>query len=263
MQVLFLAGTSDFQSDERPLLNDSNFVGGKKIIRNYKFRINTCMPTSIQLTCQICNVSFQRSSNDLASAKLKNTKHVYCSKQCKNISERTQIDIICKHCNNHFQKRPSQIARTRNSFCSKSCAATYNNTHKTYGTRRSKLEVFLESQIRATYPDLKLLCNDKTAINSELDFYFPDLQLAIELNGILHFEPIYGNGKLDQIQSNDNKKSFLCSQNQINLAVIDTSMHKHCNQAVKEKFWNIVAFLIQTNLAEGVEFESTCPFRVP
>lgn len=98
---------------------------------------------------------------------------------------------------------------------------------------------------------MKLLCNDKTAINSELDFYFPDLNLAIELNGILHFEPIYGHNKLDQIQSNDNKKAFLCNQNQINLAVLDTSMHKNCSQAVRTKFWSIVRSLLDSNMAEG------------
>ena len=67
------------------------------------------------------------------------------------------------------------------------------------------MEVYLEEQIRKNYSSLELLCNDKTTINSELDFYFPGLKLAIELNGILHFEPIYGDKKLDQIQNNDHK----------------------------------------------------------
>lgn len=147
---------------------------------------------------------------------------------------------ICANCSTalNFYKRTYK-------FCSSSCAATFNNTHKTTGTRRSKLETFLEEQIRNTYPNLELLCNDKTAINSELDFYFPELNLAIELNGILHFEPIYGSKKLEQIQSNDTKKYFLCSQKQINLAIIDSSTCKYLNQSSKDKYWKLIENIIQ------------------
>ena len=44
---------------------------------------------------------------------------------------------------------------------------------------------------------------DKSVINSELDFYFPNLKLAIEINGPLHYKPIYGKDKLIQIQNNN------------------------------------------------------------
>lgn len=35
--------------------------------------------------------------------------------------------ISCKKCNCNFNKLPSQIKRTKNNFCSKSCAASFNN----------------------------------------------------------------------------------------------------------------------------------------
>jgi hypothetical protein len=136
-------------------------------------------------------------------------------------------------------------------FCSSSCAATYNNINKKHGSRRSKLEIFLEEQIRSYYPNLQLLCNDKETINSELDFYFPELKLAIELNGILHFEPIYGHKKLEQIQNNDSKKYFLCCQKQINLAIIDSSTCKYLNQSAKSKYWSIINSVIQKQLNIG------------
>ena len=88
-------------------------------------------------------------------------------------------------------RKEARGSKSGHLFCNHSCAATYNITHKTVGTRRSKLEVWLESQLRELYPNLTLLPNDKTAINSELDFYFPELKLAFELNGIFHYEPIY------------------------------------------------------------------------
>ena len=96
-------------------------------------------------------------------------------------------------------------------FCSSSCAAKYNNAHKTYGTRRSKLEAYLESQLRSEFPQLELICNGKNAIGSELDFYFPQLRLAIELNGILHYEPIYGADRLERTQANDQQKGISCN----------------------------------------------------
>jgi hypothetical protein len=36
--------------------------------------------------------------------------------------------IECKQCNKRFDKQPSQIKEGSNNFCSRSCAATYNNS---------------------------------------------------------------------------------------------------------------------------------------
>jgi hypothetical protein len=54
-------------------------------------------------------------------------------------------------------------------FCTHSCAAKYNNAHKTTGTRRSKIEIWIEAQLTSLYPTLDIRCNEKTAINSELE----------------------------------------------------------------------------------------------
>lgn len=44
--------------------------------------------------------------------------------------------VDCKNCNCSFNKRLSQINRTNNNFCSKSCAAIYNN--KKFPKRKAK-----------------------------------------------------------------------------------------------------------------------------
>jgi hypothetical protein len=209
------------------------------------------MPNYIKLQCGACSKYFLRTTRDVASTNLKQQLVNYCSKECFYKTIRTKIQVNCLQCNNVVYKTPSALLKFPKSFCNHSCSAIYHNTHKITGTRRSKLEIFLETKLRETYPNLKLLCNDKSAINSELDFYFPDLHLAIELNGILHFEPIYGNYKLAQIQTNDDKKFFLCIQNQINLAIIDSSSCKYLNKTSKEKYWNIVKELLDSNMAEG------------
>lgn len=46
------------------------------------------------------------------------------------------MEIECKTCSKKFNKVPSQIKRTKNHFCSSSCAATYNN--KKYPKRKKQ-----------------------------------------------------------------------------------------------------------------------------
>ena len=77
---------------------------------------------------------------------------------------------------------------------------------------------------------LDISYNKKDIIESELDIYIPSLKLAIELNGIVHYEPIYGSDKLTKIQNNDKQKSIRCYEAGIEFATIDTSKcsyHKH------------------------------------
>jgi len=103
--------------------------------------------------------------------------------------------VICLQCGTEFKKCVGEIKKTKNHFCCSSHAATYNNTHRKTGYRRSKLEVWAEGRLKELYPQLTIICNEKAAINSELDIFLPDLQLAFELNGIFHYEPIHGDKK--------------------------------------------------------------------
>ncbi len=212
------------------------------------FQLNTTMQYHT-LKCAYCHQKFQRSSRAVASSRTKKTINTFCSDNCAANFQVTSVEVSCKQCTKKFKKRLCQLRE--NNFCSLSCNATYRNLHKTVGNRRSLLEVYLEAQIRLKFPHLTLLCNDKTTIDSELDFFFPELQLAIELNGILHFEPIYGAKKLGQIQSNDDKKAFLCGQKQIDLAIIDSSSCKYLNQAAKEKYWILVEEVIRKSGGES------------
>ena len=190
--------------------------------------------------CQQCNIEFYKSETEQ-----RKTKRNFCSKDCFNKFQFIQVQVECKKCNRTFHKRQSEIKKTPNNFCSKSCAASYNNTHKKYGTRRSKLEIYLEEQIKAHYPDLELVCNQKSAIESELDFYFPELRFAIELNGITHYEPIYGEDKFEKIQNNDKRKIIACYEKDIELAIIDSSSCSYLNEAAKNKFKILVFDLLE------------------
>lgn len=200
----------------------------------------------IPLECKFCASTFLIKKVFVYTALYGTTNSTldFCSLNCKQLESRKKIEVKCMQCNVDFQKLPSQIKVTKNNFCTKSCAAIYNNTHKTHGIRRSKLEVYIEEQIRIAFPTLELVCNAKNIIGSELDFYFPSLRLAIELNGILHYEPIYGQDKLERICNMDQQKSIGCFQKNIEFCIIDTSQCKYLTQIQKDKYWKIVYDLL-------------------
>jgi len=176
-------------------------------------------------------------------------KH-FCSKECryKSLNFKWPQTVTCLNCNKEFKKLGSQIKKSPNHFCTKSCAATYNNTHKTKGNRKSKLEYFLEDRLIKFYPDLEFHFNRKDAINSELDIYIPSLNLAFELNGIFHYEPIYGEDKLNQIQNNDNRKFQACLEKKIELCIIDTSKLGYFKESNALPYLKIVQDIIDRKI---------------
>ena len=98
--------------------------------------------------------------------------------------------------------------------------------HKTHGLRRSKIEISIEYYVRQTHPELQLMCNHMLPVNAELDFYFPDIKLAFEMNGVFHYEPIYGIDKLTSTQAADKRKQEYCRENGIEFIVMDISSVK-------------------------------------
>jgi hypothetical protein len=199
--------------------------------------------TIVSCICHYCHELFEIERKQLLrdflkeSNKGKNKK--FCSHKCSHMSMTTSLEVQCKNCNKNFKKRLKETKYSPNHFCSRSCAATYNNKHKTHGTRRSKMEVFFEEIINLNYSNLKYLANDKTVIGSELDFYFPDLKFAIELNGIFHYEPIYGDTKFNQIQNNDKQKLIRCYEKGIELCIVDISSVSYLSSTAKEKYKKI------------------------
>jgi len=202
----------------------------------------------IELICYACNLYFIRKKSQINKT-LKRNQPLYCSTRCmtsqKSIKYRVPKECSC--CSKKITVRLGAIKKSNTGrfFCNHSCATTYNNKNKTHGNRRSKLEVYLEEQIQLHYPELNCEYNKHKAIDSELDFYFPTLKLAIELNGIFHYEPIYGQDKLNKIQNNDKQKSILCNENGIEFCTIDSSKCKHLTQSHKDEYWSIVNNLIK------------------
>lgn len=171
--------------------------------------------------------------------------------------------LKCKQCDAIINYRTYVGRKSERTFnpksisCSRSCSTTYRNTHKTVGIRRSKLEIFIEEQLIVLYPDLEIHFNRKDTINSELDIYIPSLKLAIELNGIFHYEPIFSSEQLAKSQNNDQRKMQACIERGIELCVIDTSRQTYFKPASSIQFLDIIVNLINLKVAHTVGLEPT------
>lgn len=220
-----------------------------------------CSKISVKfpLQCKQCENTFYKRKSEIL--RINNPKYSltydFCTQKCKCIydSEKTKINLICPECNMSFRKSISTTKKAKNHFCSRSCAASYNNKHKSKGTRRSKLEIWLEQQLTNLYPNLHIDYNKKDAIGSELDIYIPSLNIAFELNGIFHYEPIYGVDKLQQIQENDASKSKACHDAKIDLCVIDTSTFGHFKLQKATEFLNIILTIINQRTFNKLSFQ--------
>jgi hypothetical protein len=212
---------------------------------------NSAKPNSLlPLECELCSTAFYAIPKEIRKV-LNNHKTVklkFCSKDCSYKSRVTKQLIYCSNCNLEFEKQINQIKKSINNFCSRSCNVTYNNKNKTHGNRRSKLELWLEEELNTLYPNLPIDFNQKDAVGSELDIYIPSLNLAFELNGIFHYEPIFGTSKLNQTQLNDISKSKACFDNHIDLCVINTSQQKYFKPSTSQKYLDIIINIINERI---------------
>lgn len=215
-------------------------------IRPYKSRGN------IDLKCPRCKSTFIRTKNVIQS-KLgphNNEEKIFCSRACSNTAKTTSQIVNCLQCNKSFAKKLNQVTKSPNHFCSRVCAGKYNAAHKTKGNRRSKLEIWLENQLNKLFPSLAIIYNQRDAINAELDIYVPSLKIAFELNGIFHYEPIYGQDKLASIKTNDSRRFQACLEKNIELVIIDTSKEKYFKEITSKKYLDIIEKLIAIKLSE-------------
>jgi hypothetical protein len=205
--------------------------------------------TLLKIKCTGCNKIVERTKSSIKDSIKYTNGNLYCSRLCynKNLPEHLKaLNLKCTLCNKNIKVKRSAYKRskTKKFYCSKSCAATYNNKNKTFGNRRSKLEIWLENQLLKQYSNFKFQFNKKDAIGSELDIFIPELKLAFELNGIYHYEPIHGKALLEKIQNNDINKFETCFKNNIELCVIDTTSMKHFKEEKAEKFLHIITNII-------------------
>ena len=207
----------------------------------------------LPLQCKQCGETFHLSRLRIKQALNPNRtrgRADFCSLSCAQTNKGPPITVRCSNCGKRFKKKPCNAKTTRH-FCNRSCAARYNNTHKYKGTRVSKLELWLQDKLRTLYPELEFSFNQKDVINSELDIYIPSLRLAFELNGIFHYEPIYGPEKLASIQNNDQRKFQACIEHSIELCLIDVSKVVHFKENKAREFLKIIQSILDPRAGSG------------
>jgi hypothetical protein len=217
-----------------------------------KVRDNDKLP----LECIVCNETFYQEkrvikrSLGLVLSTNKVYSSNYCSKQCCGDNHKTGEDVECANCFKIFYKQKYQMKQSKSGkhFCTQSCAASYNNKHKSHGNRRSRIEILFEENLIKDYKNLTFIFNNKEIIDSELDIYIVELNLAIEMNGILHKKPIYGEDKLLKILNNDKLKINECENKNIELFIVDYSHEKDNSDKIFDKYYNILKNKIDSNI---------------
>jgi len=204
---------------------------------------NTKSYSKLPRECQYCSNIFYIQKRHIVKSI---NNGLFCSNKCRGLNQITSITVHCANCNHEFMMPPNKINKSKsgNHFCSQKCASIYINSHKTTCIRRSKLEIYLETELIKIYPNMEFLFNNKKTINSELDIYLPSLKLAFELNGIFHYEPIFGVENLNQIQNNDQRKFQACLEHGIELCIIDSSQQKYFSEKTSKKYLDIIISII-------------------
>lgn len=229
----------------------------KLLISDDQFTATTSRQ-EIPLECETCKKTFYLKKHRIqcVGSHKSHQDGRFCSRRCLGVwtTQNNSKKVICPQCSKEFKRTLSEIKRNKNNFCSRSCQATHTNSHKTTGTNRSKLEVYLERELKKIFPQTKFAFNDIQAIGAELDIYLPDLRIAFELNGIFHYEPIFGETKLAKTQNNDQRKFAACAEKEIGLCVIDTTSLSYFKEEKAKKFLDIVVNIIKKSADSiGVE----------
>lgn len=209
------------------------------------------MPTFLKHICDNCNTPFNMQLKDHNSRIKKGIKNSFCSRACHATFSSKTVETPCVECGKKVIRKRIFITINENTFCSRRCNATYHNKNKKFGCNRSKIETWMEEKLSKRYPSLDLVFNDRSVLNGlELDIYIPSLRLAFELNGIFHYQPIFGNQKLSKIQNRDANKVLGCAKSKVDICVLDISALKYFKEQKAQKYLDIIIDIINDRSAE-------------
>lgn len=228
---------AEFTSNKKRKDNKHNFCSRKCYVE-FKQTNNW-----VNLICDGCGLKFTRIKSEYHGGKFN-----YCTAKCRPRVSGLQTHN-CLTCNAEVTRYASLIPKNGNVFCNNSCAAVWKNKHRdSKGTTRSKLEKWLEEQLKTKYIDLEFLFNQTSIIGMELDVYVPKLKLAFEINGIFHYKDVFNNGLLEKRLVLDEKKRQLCLKHNINLIEINTSEQIYFTEKSSQKYLDIITNKINEHL---------------
>ena len=205
----------------------------------------------VDLTCGHCGCAFKRERKEYNRLVSNGVSVFFCSRVCNGASRRTGQLHKCKSCGKEVVRTPGKLEK--NTFCSHSCAASHSNKNKKHGTRRSKMEVFVAGKLEEDFADLEVKYNEISWAGCELDIYIPSLKLAVEINGIFHYKPIFGTDKFNRIVENDRKKAEACCKAGIALHVIDITANNIFSTQAGESYYKQIHQLVRQAMDKQVQ----------
>lgn len=229
---------------------------------NPKFDINKFEEINndeLLFECENCRIDFLGTKKNIKRVLgiTKNTAKCtlkFCSKKCSSDYKKNGHYFNCSFCNKEVYKTNGDIKKNKKDtfFCNSSCNAKYWNKNKNYGFNRSKIEIYIEDILVNRY-NFEILFNDRTVLDTgyELDIYIPHLKLSFEINGIFHYEEIFGNLKV--IQNKDISKINECIEKNIELITIDISDISHFNKIIGEKYITFITTKIDEKLGNEID----------
>lgn len=162
----------------------------------------------------------------------------YCSHTCRLKSEKSTQVKQCEHCNNTFFAQASKSKLKRTKYCCVACkifagkkipSAQQSKVSRGEGgggkrgnpgqSKDERLSVILLQKL-----GFDIIPQDRAVLNGlEIDIWFPRFQLGIELNGPVHYFPIYGERRFLQAQRSDTEKRRRAAEVDILILTVDVS----------------------------------------
>jgi len=306
---------------------------------------------ALPLKCDVCHSTFEKVKKLIYYSRNRGSYKHACTKECQQIlANKTKgairVELSCSYCSKAITRKSSELSRVRNSFCSHSCSASFNNqkekielkcdqcstiykitpqkykkksknihsfcsrrcsdafrlegkrtkqkkvavkrkkrekyficpfcqreflscdkirkfcsgscrsraldlrqfAHSNKGSSRSKIEIFIENKLKLDFPRLEIIFNDRSLIGGELDIYIPALKVAFELNGVVHYKPIYGKNTFEKVKSRDGQKLIKCRGEGVELFVVNLGVKKLSVGDSERIYSQIVKIIEETSI---------------
>lgn len=176
--------------------------GTNKELRPFKFMEKT---SAFCFDCQSENLS--KEAVLAAKKKLKETGFKIKSVS-KNKYIKSQWSLVCP-LGHEFKKSGKRLAESLRTNGKVHCPCCWKSSGEEERVR-FMLETHFNEKFETVHPEW--LVNPETNRCMELDMYCENLKIAVEYNGIHHYEPIYGDEKLEGVQFKDALKQKICQE---------------------------------------------------
>lgn len=92
----------------------------------------------IILECEYCHKDFESTKAKYLRTFYADTKLRFCSHDCATLSKDTKQEYSCTVCGKIVRRNVSQLRKSKNIFCSQSCAAKHNNLGVAHNPKKKR-----------------------------------------------------------------------------------------------------------------------------